>query len=60
MASEKNLFTLRYLRANGQNSKQLFSPPFVVSGSTWLTALSTSKGYRTMNGKQFWNSFRKR
>jgi hypothetical protein len=25
--------------------------PFVVSGSTWLTALSVSKGYRTINGK---------
>jgi hypothetical protein len=24
--------------------------PFMVSGSTLLTALSTSKGYRTMNG----------
>jgi hypothetical protein len=26
--------------------------PFVVSGSTLLTALSRSKGYRTMNGKR--------
>jgi len=34
MASEKNLFTIRYPKANGQNSKQLFGPPFVVSGST--------------------------
>jgi len=29
----------------------VFDIPFVVSGSTWLTALSMSKGYRTANGR---------
>jgi hypothetical protein len=29
--------------------------PFVVSGSTSLTALITSKGYRTINGMLFFD-----
>jgi len=56
-------FTIRYLgrlwrrrrrvnlRVNGGRPPSAFDFPFVVSGSTWITALSTSKGYRTMNGK---------